>query len=488
MNYSNEWAEKYRPKTLKDIVGNSTAIGHLKTWAQKWIEGIPEKRAVLLHGPAGVGKTSTAYALAQDMNWEVIELNASDQRTADVIERIAGSASQMKSLDGSNLKRLIILDEADNLHGTSDRGGAKAITNIVKSTNQPIILIANDAYGISTSIKAYVSEIKYNSLQKRSIISALKNIADLEGLICTNDIFDKIAENADGDLRSAINDLQAVALGKEEIKIEDIVIGQRDNKDSIFKVMDKIFKGTDSKAALEATYLLDESPEDLIHWIDENIITQYADKDSEIVNDAIRNSYHYISQADIFLGRVKRRQNYLMWKYAGILMTCGTVVSKSKINKGFIKYNPPSLWRRMGQLKAKRNMRNNIAAKVSNHSNESMRYANSKLMEIYSILLHNPQYAPEIIATLDLELEELIFIIGATKVTKKIQKMYDEAQILKKPSKIEFIHLKPSIKTDKNQKSINEILEEKLIIEKDIELKVEANNKKRKPQKTLFEF
>ena len=87
-----EWAEKYRPQTLKEIVGNKKAVKDLRTWAEKWLPGIPEKRAVILQGPAGVGKTSTAHALAHDMGWEVIELNASDQRTAGVIEKVAGSA------------------------------------------------------------------------------------------------------------------------------------------------------------------------------------------------------------------------------------------------------------------------------------------------------------------------------------------------------------------------------------------------------------
>ena len=87
-------------------MGNLTATKQLRSWAEKWINGAPEQKAVLLHGPAGVGKTSTAHALATDMEWEVIELNASDQRTADAIERIAGSASRMGTLVGMESKGL----------------------------------------------------------------------------------------------------------------------------------------------------------------------------------------------------------------------------------------------------------------------------------------------------------------------------------------------------------------------------------------------
>ena len=122
------WAEKYRPQSLKEIVGNKKAVQDLRTWAEEWLSGIPEKRAVILHGSAGIGKTSSAHALARDLGWEVIELNASDQRTAGVIEKIAGSAASMNTFFGG--KRLIILDEADNIHGSADRGGMLSLIHI----------------------------------------------------------------------------------------------------------------------------------------------------------------------------------------------------------------------------------------------------------------------------------------------------------------------------------------------------------------------
>ncbi|MBC7085846.1 MAG: replication factor C large subunit [Methanomethylovorans sp.] len=499
MTIPKEWTEKYRPKSLAEIVGNPAATNQLKAWAQQWLEGKPEKKAVLLHGPAGVGKTSTAYALAIDMGWEIIELNASDQRTGEVIERIAGSASKMSTLGGYSSKRLIVLDEADNMHGTSDRGGTKAIGEIIQDTSQPILLIANDVYGIPSSIRSNVMEIKFNALQTRSIVSALKQIAQKEGLICGVGIIEKIAENADGDMRSAINDLQAVALGRSEVNIEDIATAPRDNKDSIFKVMERIFKGTDAKKALEATYTLDESPEDLIHWIDENLPVQYAGKDEGIITDSIQKGYGYISRADLFLGRVQKRQNYIMWRYASVLMTCGTVVAKSQTKRGFVKFNPPSLWRHMGQLKAKRNMRNNIASKIADHCHESMRYSGSDILFVYSILLQDQNYAPAIVAELGLDLDELIFITGAPKVTKKLQKIYDDAQeLIKGKSEKEiafFIERGKTAFSNKKQASITDMTDNKEEVsfeEKDNSENDKKNGTKngamKKPQKTLFDF
>jgi replication factor C large subunit len=421
-----EWAEKYRPKTLKEIVGNKKAVQDLQIWAEEWLSGLPERRAVILHGPAGVGKTSSAHALARDLGWEVIELNASDQRTAGVIEKIAGSAASMKTLFGG--KRLIILDEADNIHGTADRGGMRAIAGIIKTTLQPIVLIANDVYGLTPAIRSLCLEIKFGSVQSRSMVPALNKVCENEGISCNLDALQKIAESAGGDLRSAMNDLQAAANGKEVLEAEDISTSGRDVKENIFKAMQKIFKSTDCKRALEAARGLDESPEDLIHWIDENLPIQYACKDGNL--EDIRAGFGYLSKADLYLGRVKKRQNYRMWRYASMLMVCGAAISKTRPYPGFIKYQQPSLWKRLGQTRSKRDLRDNIASKIGEHSFKSMRYSRNNLLELYSYMLRDEEYAVEITAGLGLELEGLIYLSGSTKASKKLQKIYDEAQEL----------------------------------------------------------
>ncbi|HWR25187.1 MAG TPA: replication factor C large subunit, partial [Methanosarcina sp.] len=421
-----EWAEKYRPRTLKEIVGNKKAVHDLKAWAEEWLSGIPEKRAAILYGAAGVGKTSSAHALALDMGWEVIELNASDQRTAGVIEKIAGSAASMNTLFGG--KRLIILDEADNLHGSADRGGMRAVAGIIKTTLQPIILIANDVYGLTPAIRTLCLEIKFGSVQSRSMIPALKVICQSEGISCSADAVQQISENTGGDLRSAINDLQAAASGKQVLETEDIRTSGRDVKENIFKAMQKIFKSTDCKRALEAARGLDESPEDLIHWIDENLPIQYASKDGDL--EDIRTGFSYLSKADLYLGRVKKRQNYQMWRYASTLMVCGSAISKTRAYPGFIKYQQPSLWKRLGQTRSKRDLRDNIASKIGEHSFESIRYSRNSLLELYSRMVKDEGSAIEITAGLGLELEELMYLSGSTKPSKKLQKIYDKAQEL----------------------------------------------------------
>ncbi len=494
MTVQMEWAERYRPKVLADVVGHKRVVDSLRSWGEQWVHGIPDKKAVLLYGPAGIGKTSSAHALAADFDWESIELNASDQRTASVIEKVAGSASQMRTLTGTSGRRLVILDEADNLHGNSDRGGSRAIIDIIKKTSHPIVLIANDLYGISSSLRSLCLELKFGSVQARSMVPALKRIAQNEGIMCGVGVIEKLAEGADGDFRSAVNDLQAVAMGRTEINIEDVSTAERDTKESIFKVIGKVFKGSSVRSAQDAVYGLDESPEDLVHWVDENLPYQYTGKGEEPITSDISDGYVYLSRADRFLGRVRRRQNYRMWRYASMLMVGGTVVSRSRTRGGFVKYQAPSLWRKMGQMRSRRNMRDNIASKIGSHCHESMSYSRLGLASIYSQMLENESYASSVVANLGIDQDELVHMSGSKKFTKKLQAIYEEGKSMCADSTedVEFFVVpsrEPVIAP--SQMSLDSIPDSPSKpddVEKEPADPAPSKASQRKPQKTLFDF
>ena len=118
------WTEKYRPQSLEEIIGNHQALMTMREWGRNWQQGKPKKKALVLVGGPGVGKTSAALALAHDMGWEQVELNASDARNERIIKKIAlaGGINETFTTEGSFVSskkgknKLIILDEADNLY------------------------------------------------------------------------------------------------------------------------------------------------------------------------------------------------------------------------------------------------------------------------------------------------------------------------------------------------------------------------------------
>lgn len=417
---STNWVEKYRPQTLDKVVGHPTAIDTLREWALSWEDDSPQYRAIILYGDPGIGKTSVAYALANEMGWEVIELNASEQRTASKIEKVAGSGSRMETLSGS--KRLIILDEADNIQGVADRGGEKAVIGLIKKTNHPMILIANELYDMSYGLRSACKLIQFRSISQNTIISILKGIAEKEGIIYERGVLEKLAENADGDLRSAINDLQAIVQGradKAKIEIKDIVIGQRDTKEDIFKVLGKIFRGTDALDAYRSTFNLDQNPEDFIQWIDENLPHEYTRPAN------LAEAYNYLSKASVFLGNVKRRQNYGLWRYASVLMTAGIVVARSQTQPqiGFVKFQTPAIRKRLGETKGMRKIRDSLAQKIGSHCHTSIRFARYHLFPFFRLMMKDERYASSIAALLELTVEEMALLTDTN--TKKI---YEDAQ------------------------------------------------------------
>jgi replication factor C large subunit len=417
-----DWTETYRPSSLSELRGNDSAREEVRTWADTWED---HREAAVIHGPPGIGKTSAAHALAADRGWSTIEFNASDTRTGDVIEHVAGEAAKSGTLTaGGGGRRLVIMDEADNVHGNADRGGSRAITQLVKEANQPTILIANDYYDMSNALRNACQEIEFRPVSRRSILPVLRDICRKEGIEFAEQAIEQIAETNSGDLRGAINDLQALAQGRDRITAEDVVTGKRDTTKGIFDYLDTVIKEAGPQEALEASYDVDETPDDLISWIEDNMPKDYQGEELAV-------AYGFLSDADRWLGRVRATQNYTYWRYATDDMTAGVAAARDGAKGGWTRYGPPSYWSKLGRTRATRDKRDYVARQIAATNGVSTSTARRGILPHLRVMTHhckNRDLTVSMAARYDLEAEHVSFVTGSGETTNKVQSIVAEAK------------------------------------------------------------
>ncbi|MBE6508956.1 MAG: replication factor C large subunit [Methanobrevibacter sp.] len=404
------WTDKYRPQSLNEVVGNKKEIKIITDWVNAWKSNDPQI-PLLLVGPPGIGKTTLAQIIAKDFS-EYIELNASDKRSQDVIKRTIGESSSSRSLFGDEYK-LIILDEVDGIHGTNDRGGVKAIGEIIKNSKHPMILIANDFYSKRLqSIKPKCQVIKMKKSRWNSISALLRKIAVAEGVEVEPAALKEIAVKSQGDVRSAINTLQALSDKDHKLGVSDVEnMVTKDTRSDIFNAITGVLKSKTPAHVKEALWI-EEDPTLVMEYIAENIPREYKKKEE------IKKAYDYISKADIFFGRTNASRNYGYWKYASDFMGIGVSNSKDETYKKFTKIQTPTIFTLMSRNRGKRNLRDGIADKMTEKLHIS-RYEAISMFPYLEIMFQNDELAWEISDFLELEDTE-IKRFRSKKIPKKV--------------------------------------------------------------------
>lgn len=399
MGESTLWIQHYRPKALKDVPQPEAAL-KLAQFANTFAK--QKKKAMLLYGPSGTGKSCAVHALASDLNLEIIEVNASDVRNEAQINERIGNAVKQRSLFFNG--KIILVDEIDGVSGTDDRGGVPAIVDLIGQTTFPIFLTAQDPFDKKFStLRSKSVMVEFPALSADAITDVLQNICAKESITADLVALKALARRSGGDLRSAINDLQILSQGAKTVTQASLeMLGERNRLEQIENALVKVFKNSDPALALGAFDQTDTDVDECFLWVEHNLAKEYTKPD-----DRAR-AYDILSKADVFRGRIRRWQHWRFLSHIFELLTAGIAVAKDEKSK-----TPPS-YERSGRLlkiwmsNMKYAKRKAIAQKIASATHTSSRTVIQHTLPWLQVVVKNqPDQAQKLIEELDLDEEEV---------------------------------------------------------------------------------
>ncbi len=354
-NKAENWTEKYRPKNFSEIEGQEQAVFLLKEFLKKFGQG---NKAVIIHGPPGTGKTSLAFAAANENKAEIFELNASDLRDREKLRAILKPATEQKSLTKEH--KIILVDEVDGISET-DRGGLLELLVLVESSAYPMIITANDIWDKKfTALRKKAALIQLKEIDYKTIKGAMISILRKEKKFLDQDVLTNIAVKARGDLRAAINDLQTASGMKDPSKI---IFDERNKEIDIFSALRMIFKGKPTESMLQIYDSVDMPLEEIMLWVEENIPAEYSGVELAKAIDAL-------SKVDIFKRRIYRQQYWRFLVYENALLSYAVSSAKKGGNPktGFTSYRKPTrilkMWMNNQKIEKKKTIAKKYAAFV----------------------------------------------------------------------------------------------------------------------------
>lgn len=343
----------YKINSLNEIVGQDTSK------ILKWLEN-PGKKSLLIHGPTGVGKTSAVYALAVEKNLEILELNSSDLRNKEQIKNIIGEASLQQSLFFK--KKLILIDEVDGISGRYDYGGLAELNKIIDKTKNKIILTANEIFDSKfNTLRKKCELLEFKHVDYLEIFKLLKKICDDKKVKYNEIILKNIARKNNGDVRASLIDLDMNLIESKINEIGDL----REYAQDINEVLRIIFKSKDTDVLTKIFSNLDEDLDEIFLWLDENLDKEYS-------GDDLVNAYDKLGKADVYRGRILRRQYFRFLVYQSILMSAGVGLSKKEKRNLYISYQRPSRVLKMWIAKNMNAKRKSISEKFAKKTHNSI--------------------------------------------------------------------------------------------------------------------
>ena len=299
MSVTGMWVEKYRPTKLSEIINQTEIIGSLEAL----IKDPTDMPHLLFSGSAGVGKTTTALCLSRQILGEyakdcTLDLNASDERGIGMVREKVKKFSRFAGMVDVPFK-IIILDEADEMTSDAQTALRRIIEDAAKICR--FILIANNVSKIIQPIQSRCAAFKFTSISEEDIITRLEEIAKNEKIKTDKKGLKAIYEYTEGDLRHAINLMQATAsLGGITDKNVKVSTGltKTSDVDEILKIAlsGKVVEAREKMIELIKVYGMSES--DFLKYLNSAVFKSKHDKLSDILQVIAKYDYRILVGAN----------------------------------------------------------------------------------------------------------------------------------------------------------------------------------------------
>ncbi|XP_023954959.2 replication factor C subunit 1 [Bicyclus anynana] len=280
-NCSLMWVDKYKPTSVKNIIGQNgekSNVKKLSNWLTQWYVSrkakIPKPspwakddngayfKAALLSGPPGVGKTTTVSLVCKELGFDMVEFNASDTRSKTLIREQIGELLTTTSLSAYargatgkgavTKKHVLVMDEVDGMAGNEDRGGLQELISLIKSTSVPVICMCNDRNSEKMrSLVNYCYDLRFERPRVNQIMCAMLSVCFKEGVKVPNEVLTQLIEAAGHDVRQTLHMLSvwaadATRMDGERLKREAANVN-KDMKMGPWEAIRRVFSAEDHR-------------------------------------------------------------------------------------------------------------------------------------------------------------------------------------------------------------------------------------------------
>jgi replication factor C large subunit len=352
------WSEIYRPMKVQQMVGNEDARLAAVKWLSGWVNG---SRPLLLIGPPGTGKTTLVHVLSQQFNYDMIELNASDNRNKIGLENQITPMFYNNSILGR--KMLLFLDEVDGISSREDTGGIDALITIMKEPMIPVIMAANVRNIKIKDLSKICKVIELSSIPASTSMILLDHILKKENKQLSSDDKVSVVNNSKGDIRSMLNNAQSKCAGYSSTRSDMFEIEIAAAINGYFSVTElekaEIFLSNADAAYPDPRFGMsaEERRKDMINALFTSLVSSPIDLES------LAGALEVLSKIDLIVGRIGENRYWRLMKYLEVMIAYG--IFRNTRNKG-IKYNQYGVfWPLMRPIFARGNSMKNLLSSLS---------------------------------------------------------------------------------------------------------------------------